>query len=409
LSQVVVNIPEAFHFLFTPSRYKIIYGGRGSGKTKNVALALILKAYQKPLSILCGREYQKSLEDSVMRELANAITTLNLQKYFDVQHNCIKGKNGSYFAFTGFAKNPESLKSLSDFDICWIEEADTVSKNSWTTLVPTFRKNTSEIWATLNPKMKDDFIYGEFIATDTPPRNAIIVKVNYNDNPYFPQVLEDDRLEMLIRDPDLYKHVWEGEILELSSSRVFPHVSIEDMDDIIYTTHPRPEPNYGLDFGLSVDPAVLAETYLFNHNGQDTVYIKEIWYRKNLHVDEYVPLLREIPNLKNYALITADSSRPELIAHIKKYQYNIKGCKKYPGSLNEGVEHLKQFNIVIHPSCREAITEFLGYKYKMKNDEILPEIDQKNDHVIDAVRYSLERYRKRTSSSLLSIPIEIRP
>lgn len=404
-NQITLNIPEAFNFLFTPSRYKIIYGGRGSGKTRNAALALVVLAYQSPLRVLCGREFQKSLEDSVLRELSDAVYTLKLQNFFEIQKNCIIGQNGSYFAFSGFAKNVEALKSLSNFDMMWIEEGDTVSKASWTTLVPTFRKNTSEIWVTMNPKLADSFMYTEFINNPNPPKNAIIKKINYDQNPFFPKILEDQRVEMLERDPELYDHVWEGNVLALSSARVFPKITIDDLDDKITTLKPM----VGMDFGFSVDPTVVAIVYVIETpEGQsDILYIKDTYYRHKLEIDEYPGLLRSIPELKDYTLITADNSQPALISHLKKYQFNIRGCRKFQGSVVEGVKFMQNFNIVIHPTCSEAITEFMTYKYKVKDEKILTDIDQKNDHVIDSVRYAIEPLQRKQLKSKISIPISI--
>lgn len=200
--------PAKLDILFQPSRYKILFGGRGGAKSWGVARALLLKGVQKPLRWLCAREFQNSISESVHQLLENQIDELGLRHFYDVQKNAIYGKNGTHFGFEGLHHNVINLKSWEGADGAWIEEAQTVSKNSWNILTPTIRRDGSEIWITFNPEFEDDETYVRFVVK--PPRNALVREINWRDNPWFPKVLEEERLECLERDPDSYDHVWEG-------------------------------------------------------------------------------------------------------------------------------------------------------------------------------------------------------
>jgi len=187
--ELELDFPEKLDFLFEPSRYKILYGGRGSGKSWGVARALIAKAVQNPIRVLCARELQNSISDSVIALLADQIKSMGLEAFFDVQRTAIYGKNGSEFSFVGLKHNVTSIKSFEGVDICWVEEGQAVSKTSWETLIPTIRKPGSEIWVTFNPDLDTYETYKRFVVS--PPNNAIVRKVNWNDNPWFPEVLKD--------------------------------------------------------------------------------------------------------------------------------------------------------------------------------------------------------------------------
>lgn len=195
--------------LFAPARYKVMHGGRGSAKSWSVARALIAKAAAGPIRVLCARETQKSIQDSVHRLLKDQIDLMGLGALFDVQETRILGRNGSDFAFAGIRQQGvANLKSFEAVDICWVEEAQVVTSKSWDVLTPTIRKPDSEIWITFNPELDDDPTYQRFVID--PPSGAWVQQVNWSDNPWFPGVLERERLDMLARDPVGYQTVWEG-------------------------------------------------------------------------------------------------------------------------------------------------------------------------------------------------------
>lgn len=207
--KISLTIPEAFKPLFDPYRYKVFYGGRGSAKSWSVADALIIRAISGTVRILCARELQNSIAESVHKLLSDRIEAHGLSKYFSITNNSIKSLSGSEFFFKGLRSNISEIKSMEGVDICWVEEAQVVSAHSWDTLIPTIRKDGSEIWLTFNPEMETDPTYERFVLHDQP--NSIVRHVSYRDNPFFPAVLEQERLALKANDPAAYLNVWEGE------------------------------------------------------------------------------------------------------------------------------------------------------------------------------------------------------
>lgn len=209
-SEVRAQFPRKLRFLFEKKRYKVAYGGRGSAKSWSFARALIILAANQKLRILCAREIQKSIKQSVHQLLCDQIEALGYGKYFEILETEIRGRNGSEFLFTGLSVHTvDSIKSFEGVDIVWVEEAQTVSKRSWTILIPTIRKEDSEIWVSFNPDLDTDETYVRFV--EDPPDDSIVEKVNYSDNPWFPDVLERERLSDKRKLPnDEYENIWEG-------------------------------------------------------------------------------------------------------------------------------------------------------------------------------------------------------
>lgn len=217
--QVKADFPEKLECLFQPSRYKILYGGRGGAKSWGIARALLVQAAAKPLRILCAREIQKSISESVHQLLRDQIAALGLSDCYEVLQNEIRGKNGSLFLFAGLKHNVENIKSKEGLDIVWVEEAQTVSKKSWDTLIPTIRKEGSEIWISFNPDLEDDETYQRFVKS--PPPGAIVQKINWSDNPWFPEVLRLEKDSLKEKDPDAYLTVWEGHCKQTLDGAVY--------------------------------------------------------------------------------------------------------------------------------------------------------------------------------------------
>jgi len=206
---IKAEFPEKLSFLSEPHRYKVAYGGRGSGKSWGFARELLIQAAKKPLRVLCAREIQRSIKQSVHQLLNDQIQSLELGSYYEVLENEIRCRNGSKFSFTGLANNTvESIKSFEGVDIVWVEEAQTVSKKSWDILIPTIRKPDSEIWLSFNPSLDSDDTYKRFVINK--PTNAHVVKINWFDNPWFPAVLNMERLHSKATSDD-YDNIWEGE------------------------------------------------------------------------------------------------------------------------------------------------------------------------------------------------------
>ncbi len=196
-------------FLYQPMRYKVARGGRGAGKSWEYARALLKLAVKRPLRILCTREVQKSIKDSVHKLLSDQIERMGYGDKYQILENEIRGTNGTLFIFAGLHdQTVESIKSFEGIDICWCEEAQAITKRSWSVLIPTIRKDGSEIWISYNPELESDETHQRF--TINPPDDCISVLINYDDNPCFPEVLEKERIRCKRDDPDGYENIWEG-------------------------------------------------------------------------------------------------------------------------------------------------------------------------------------------------------
>jgi len=219
MATLTAKLPEKLQILFEKSRYKVLYGGRGSGKSWGIAQTLIVKGFQEPLRVLCAREIQNSIRESVHRLLSDKISELELDKFYKTTERSITGINGTEFIFEGLFRNVEKIKSLEGIDICWVEEAHNVSEDSWNLLTPTIRKEDSEIWVSFNPKYEDDPTYQRFVVNA--PDNCRAVLVNYLDNPWFPDVLQKEMEQDRARDKILYEQKWLGRPVG-TGGKVFP-------------------------------------------------------------------------------------------------------------------------------------------------------------------------------------------
>ena len=226
-----LQLPAKLQPMFRPRRYKVLHGGRGGGKSWGVAQILLAMAADRPLRVLCAREIQKSMRDSVHRLLRDSVARLRMESFFEVLDTEIRGANGSLFLFTGLQQHTvDSIKSFEGVDIVWVEEAHSVSKRSWDVLTPTIRKDESEIWLTLNPDLDTDETYQRFIAA--PSDDTLVIQVNWRDNPWFPDVLEQERLkarrQML---PEDYEHIWEGRVRTVAAGAIYRHELVSAIDD----------------------------------------------------------------------------------------------------------------------------------------------------------------------------------
>lgn len=209
VSRTRIEIPQKLLPLFQPKRYKVIHGGRGSAKSWSVARALVSIGATKPIRVLCARETQKSIQESVHRLLKDQIESLGLDQFYTIQENKILGTNGTEFTFAGIRQQGvANLKSYEGTDICWVEEAQVVTKKSWDVLIPTIRKPGSEIWVTFNPELDTDETFSRFVIR--PPENSVVIEMNWQDNPWFPPELDKERRQWLDRDPVGYLTTWEG-------------------------------------------------------------------------------------------------------------------------------------------------------------------------------------------------------
>jgi phage terminase large subunit len=394
-----IRIPKPFRFLFDPPhgsvRYRAAYGGRGSGKSHSFAMTIILKAAQEPMRILCAREIQKSIKDSVKRLLDDKIAECGLGHMFQSTETEIRGKNGSLILFAGMRTHVDSIKSLEGIDIAWIEEAATVSQSSLDTLVPTIRKPGSEIWATWNPRHSTDPVDAMF-RNGEPPPGSLVHRVNWDANPWFPEVLRGELEWDRSRDPEKYLHVWAGEYLRNSEARVFRNWKVEEFD-----TPSDARFYFGADWGFSVDPTVLVRSYI---DGR-TLYVDHEAYAVGCEIDRTPQLFDKVPGSRQWP-ITADSARPETISWMQRHGFpKIKPAKKGQGSVEDGVEFLKSFDIIVHPRCKHVADELALYSYKTDKltDEVLPVLEDKANHTIDALRYAVEGARRSGAAAVATV------
>lgn len=381
-----VQLPEVFADLWTPARYKCFWGGRGSGKSHSVAQALVIQAAQEPKRILCAREIQRSIKDSVKRLLDDKIAASGLSSFYQSTETEIRGANGSLFVFGGLRTNADSIKSLEGIDICWVEEANTVSQASLDILIPTIRKPGSELWFTYNPRYDTDPVDAMFRGPDGPPPNSIVRRVNHEDNPWFPDVLRAELEYDRQRDPDKYAHVWLGEYSRNSEARVFRNWKVEAFD-----TPADAEFRFGADWGFATDPTVLVRCFLKGRS----LFVDHEAYQVGCEIDHTPALFQTIEGAKTWQ-ITADSARPETVSYMRRQGFKIRPAIKGQGSIEDGIEFLKSFDIVVHPRCKHTADELALYSYKTDplTGEILPVLEDKNNHVIDALRYALEALRR---------------
>ena len=377
-----LTVPQAFAPLFRPARYKVFYGGRGGGKSWAFADALLLFALAFSLRILCARELQVSIADSVHRLLADRISARGLEKFFTVTKTGITGRNGSEFIFKGLRHNVSEIKSLEGVDICWVEEAQRVSQESWDLLIPTIRAEGSEIWISFNPGGPDDPTWTQFVVNPRP--GSVVVRVGWRDNPYFSATLNRERLDCLKTDPEKYRWIWDGEPRVITEAQVFGGKwAVED-----FTPPAACRWFYGADWGFAADPTVLVRAFVRDN----TLFVADEAWAKGLELEGLDGLFAQVPDSRRWA-IRADNSRPEIIRSLRRRGWIVKPCKKWPGSIEEGIAVLRGFaRIVVHPRCVHMAEEMRLYSYKTDplTGEVLPQLIDKNNHCVDALRYALE-------------------
>jgi phage terminase large subunit len=217
--EITLETPNVFLPLYEKRRTKVLYGGRGGAKSWAIADALLVKAWESPILILCTRELQRSIKESVHKLLSDRIEANGFSSEFEILNNEIRGKNGSRIIFAGLKHNITEIKSTEGVDICWVEEAEKVTDASWKTLIPTIRKEDSEIWISFNPNLITDATYQRFVLN--PPPDAWVQKVSWRDNPWFPEVLKREMEYLKSRDYEEYLHIWEGELKTFADGAIY--------------------------------------------------------------------------------------------------------------------------------------------------------------------------------------------
>lgn len=388
-----VTIPPAFKDLFRPARYKVYWGGRGSAKSWSVARALIMRAVTQPIRILCAREYQSSIADSVHSLLKTQIVEMGLEHYFDVQTAKIYSHCGAEFIFKGLHHNPTEVKSTEGVDICWVEEAHSVSKESWQVLIPTIRKAGSEIWVTFNQMDDDAETYKRFVLHPMP--GALVHCVTWEDNPYFPAELDLERRYMMENDFETYQYVWGRACRTIGSAIIFRgKTKIHTFETPIKARF-----YHGMDFGFANDPCALIRSYITNETGDNGLEAGEhLWIDQegvgyHVELDHLPAFMRQSVPTSDKWPVMADNARPETISYLGRQGFTIRAAEKWKGSVEDGITHLRGFRwIHIHERCKHTAQESVDYKYKLDKNtgQVLPEIVDKNNHCWDAERYGLD-------------------
>lgn len=374
--------PEAFLPLTEPHRYKICYGSRAGARSWSIARWLLCEASHLKLRILCTREYQKTVRESVHRLLSDQIRLLGLP-HWTIQQADISCRNGSKFIFCGLRHKPEEIKSMEGIDRVWVEEAETASRESLDLLIPTIRKDRSELIFSFNPDDEEGAVWQRFIVN--PPPDTIKIFTTWRDNPFFPEVLKAERDYMWATDPDRARHIWDGECRKQTQAAILGGKWIKE------TFEPGEDwdgPYYGADWGFSQDPNALVKCWVYERK----LFIEYEAYAIGVELDHTPAMFREVPGSPDYTIL-ADSARPETISYMRRHGFPlIMPVPKWHGSVEDGVEFLRSFEqIVIHPRCPHMADEAKNYSYKVDPKTKLPTriIADKHNHLMDSLRYAL--------------------
>lgn len=404
MTSLTIETAEVFEPLLYPARYKGAHGGRASGKSHFFGDLWLDENIRLKLDCVCLREIQKSLEFSVKKLIESKIESYNAGAYFEVQDARVLSKAGGVTIFQGMQNHTaDSIKSLEAFDRAWFTEAQRASQKSLELLRPTLRKDTSEMWFDWNPDSPTDPI-DVLLRGDSPPPDSIVVEANYMNNPWLPEVMKTEIEYDRLRDPDKFSNIWGGEYRSHSEARIFKNWKVEEFE--------RPEGTIfrlGADWGFSVDPSVLIRASIEGNR----LYVDYEAYLIGCEIVNLPDLFDRVPESRKW-FIRADSARPETISYMQKNGYpKMQPAQKGKGSIEEGIAFLQSFDIVVHPRCVHLIDELKSYSYKRDSltEEILPLIEDKNNHVIDALRYACEGVRKAkpTVKREVYVPRHIQP
>lgn len=353
--------------------------------------------------VLCAREFMNSLEESSLEEVKSAIRSEPwLEDYFEIGEKYIRTKNGRVkYAFTGLRHNIDSLKSKAKILLCWIDEAESVSEVAYSKLLPTVREEGSEVWITYNPEKEESPTDVRF--RRKPPEHAKIVELNYNDNPWFPDVLELERQSDQERlDPSTYAWIWEGAYLTNSDSQVLAgKVSVKEFEPDQYKWD---GPYHGMDFGFAQDPTTAVKCWVYD----DCLWIEKEAGKIGLELDDTAEYVKTSIEGIDKHTVRADSARPESISYLKRNGLpKMESVKKWQGSVEDGIQHLRSYKqIIIHPRCTGTIKESRMYSYKVDRltGDVLPVVVDDWNHYIDATRYAIQPLIKKKGKTGVYIP-----
>lgn len=398
-NELTITYPKAFYPIRTrKARRKIAKGGRGSAKSESFGRLAIRRAYTEKLRFLCSRELQSSIKESVHQTLKDIIFEYKLDKYFRITDTSIKSYTGTEFIFKGLRNNYNEIKSLKGIDVAWIEEGEGISQNSLDILIPTIRKDDSELWVSYNPETKESPCDKTFITHAHP--DSIIVDMNWRDNPWFTDVLRREKDLCKIVDFEKYLWVWEGQYKKYAHDLIFRDKIRVDQD--FETPNDVKRFYFGIDFGFSNDPLSAHRMWEKRDGDFTDIYIDYEVYGTGIELDDiHERVWRGLPGLGTNRLM-ADSSRPDTISFLRRPlvkggktwpSINCVGAEKKKGSLEDGIDFLRNYRtIYIHRRCPGAKDDYQNYRWKRdsRTDEILSEPVDKSNHAPDDNRYALE-------------------
>ena len=318
------QLPAIYDRLDEAHRYKVLYGGRGAARSWTLARKLLLRGTAGPLRILCTRELQKSIKQSVHRLLSDQIHKLGLSRFYDIQQQGIFGANGTEFMFLGLRSNPDEIRSLEGIDLVWIEEAHNLTESSWDIIDPTIRKEDSEIWLSFNTRFKFDHVYRSFVLGTMP--DALVMKTSHADNPFLPTVLKKQMEHMKESDYEKYLHVWEGELKQLAEGAIFGKqiTEVKKANRLCYVPI---EKNCGVytffDLGKSDETAV----WFMQQVGPEFRFIDYFQGRLE-EVEYYTRFIRSMPYLYDMHYMPHDAAHERLgMPRNIKQQFSDGGVK----------------------------------------------------------------------------------
>jgi phage terminase large subunit len=400
------QIARAFKPLLAPRRFKGAKGGRGGAKSHFFAELGVIEAVSGHQRFVYAREHQNSIADSSKQLIEDKIGSLGLNGMFKItDREIVCPSTDTLFVFRGLKKHTvSSVKSMEGFTRLVVDEAQVLSQKSLDIAIPTFRMPGSEIRFSWNPNAASDPIDKFFADNENDPDFACI-NVNYWDNPWFPEELRKDMERDKKRDHDKYLHIWCGEYQRNSEARVFSNWKIEAFntpyDAVFYQ---------GADWGFSVDPTVLVRCFI---NGR-TLYVDREVYKVGCEIDHTPALFDRLdPDHLEVARkwrIRADSARPETISYMRRNGYpKIEGALKGPSSVMDGIEFLKSYDIVVHPRCKHTSDELMHYCFKTDplTGEVIPVLEDKKNHVIDALRYAVETIRRGNFNNNIGSAVQV--
>jgi phage terminase large subunit len=398
-----IYIGEKFRPLFSSFRMKALYGGRGSAKSHTIGTVLMLLSrmtkaqrmlaggccthvqQQDGLLIVCARQFQSSIRDSVKELIEQKIKAHGFSDEYNItEREIIHKTTGTRFIFIGLDRNPDSAKSLEGADICWVEEARTINSRSFEILVPTIRKPGSEIWWSWNPEFREDPVDKYFRSGKTKPPRSFIQAVGIEDNPYFyTTALAEEMWHMRATNAKRAEHVWDGGYDDAFDTKVFTTVQIGRVDVPAYC-----RPRYGLDFGFGQDPSFLTKVYIIEE--RRIIYVARE-FQGCIPLKQLPAALRSVLEDES-DFIRADSGQPVAIDYLSTEGFNISGAVKGPGSIKAGINWLQGYTIVIDPDCEGMRDEARLYSWQVDKitKKVLNVPVDAHNHGWDSIRYACE-------------------